>query len=366
MLRLVGARRQLHGGTAMAIICLSLILGSTCGCCAVRTLDELRRRHHSIRAYQCALAFAKRGEYGKAIVELNAAIQSDPNNCDAHYLLGWIHATCVHDAYRDGEKAVLHARRSLASGDGLGCWSVPEFIRIACLAAAYAEVGDFERAVLQQRKAMDEAPEPVKQRLGFCLTLYEEGIALRTAQLSPTELGKISRPLSWIEFPSAEGHFRLLFPGIPERRVVGPDAESRTVVLEVVVEGGRGVFQAYYVPDYPAAQSDPDSSLSRAQQSLIGRFKAAFDVESVDKQHTTFQGRSARITTIVGTDADLKFTYHAIQLVAGRRLYVWSVTAEQGAVDQAAIDKFLFSFRLLNATGGNGQRVTPRKSDARS
>ena len=66
--------------------------------------------------------------------------------------LAWLFATCPEPSCRNGLKAIEFAKRACDRSDW-HCWSF-----ISTLAAAYAEVGDFEKAVSFQKVAIAMAP----------------------------------------------------------------------------------------------------------------------------------------------------------------------------------------------------------------
>jgi Zn-dependent protease len=122
------------------------------------------------------LVESRRGNWQKAIEDYVDAIRLQPKLASAHNNLAWLLATCPIDALRNGHEAVEHATYACeATG-----WSRPNCV--GTLAAAYAEVGDFQQAVnLQQRVLADHA---YCQKYGEAtvtgrLRLYEQGVPCR-------------------------------------------------------------------------------------------------------------------------------------------------------------------------------------------
>ena len=92
-------------------------------------------------------AWKRKREYAKAIADFEEVVRIDPRNSSAHNNLAYIRAACSDDRFRDGPQAVALATRACA----LAGKELPN--NFATLAAAYAESGDFDKAVEMQEKA---------------------------------------------------------------------------------------------------------------------------------------------------------------------------------------------------------------------
>jgi HEAT repeat protein len=86
--------------------------------------------------------------YAKAVAEYRKVTELAPADVTAWNALAWIHATCPEASVRDGKEAVRCAKRACAIRRSAIC--------IESLAAAHAEVGDFEEAVKVQAEALQQ------------------------------------------------------------------------------------------------------------------------------------------------------------------------------------------------------------------
>jgi tetratricopeptide (TPR) repeat protein len=125
-----------------------------------------------------------------AIAEFKVAIRLNPKNANAHNNLAWILAAGP-DGVRDGTQAVEHATRACELTD----WKDPD--RIDTLAAAYAEAGDFDKAVEYQKRALSfpafekrSGPQARKQ-----LDLFVRKKPYRDPTLAPREPAPPPRPV---------------------------------------------------------------------------------------------------------------------------------------------------------------------------
>lgn len=151
--------------------------------------QQLRSNYACVRAMTL---LQEEGEYEKGIAELARSLECWPKNPLAHYLLGWTYATSPDGRYRDGQKAVFHASQFADLCAEGGPDPDLEWLALACLAAAYAEAGEFNKAVQTQERSLAAAakvPRPeAPERLKGLLELYRDGISLRTRYLTPVQV----------------------------------------------------------------------------------------------------------------------------------------------------------------------------------
>jgi tetratricopeptide (TPR) repeat protein len=110
------------------------------------------------------------GLFKDAVINYKKAIEIEPEYIEAYNDFGWLLATCPHDKYRNGEKAVEFAKKAeklLPNNPAIN----------DTIAAAYAESGDFDSAVyfiknaialLKEEKNKDSLKE-FEKRLDFYL-----------------------------------------------------------------------------------------------------------------------------------------------------------------------------------------------------
>jgi len=112
------------------------------------------------------------GKFAEAISDYEAAVRIDPNRARALNDLAWLRATCLVAEFRDGAKAGEQATKA----SELTNWKNAHYV--GTLAAAYAETGDFDSAVKQQKKAIDlltEEEEELRADFEERLKLYQSG-----------------------------------------------------------------------------------------------------------------------------------------------------------------------------------------------
>ncbi len=120
-------------------------------------------KHRALRG-RCEAAM---GQYDKAQADFDEALRLGPDEPLVCHMAAWFRATCPEAKYRNGKQAVLLATKACQSSD----WrSGPG---ITPLAAAYAELGNFDEAVRWQKKALELSPPSSRKKMADRLALYE-------------------------------------------------------------------------------------------------------------------------------------------------------------------------------------------------
>jgi tetratricopeptide (TPR) repeat protein len=116
------------------------------------------------------LAYSRKKEYAKAAADYAAAIERNPDSAVGHNQLAWLLSTAPDEKSRDGKRAIDAAKKACElTGHKNGGY-------LDTLAAAYAETGDFDKAVEWQEKAVQAGDIPIRD-LGAArkrLELYKQ------------------------------------------------------------------------------------------------------------------------------------------------------------------------------------------------
>jgi tetratricopeptide (TPR) repeat protein len=137
--------------------------------------EALRLNPKDVHAYaNRGSLYVRKGDYASALADLNEAIRVDPEGGGsglAYNNFAWLLATCPEESFRDGHKAVQYATTACE----LRHWKHWPFL--GTLAAAYAEVGQFDTAVAWQEKSIElpECPQAEREKGRRRLELYQGG-----------------------------------------------------------------------------------------------------------------------------------------------------------------------------------------------
>lgn len=127
--------------------------------------------------------YLSHSQFTNAINICRETVASNPKDDWSYNLLAWIKATCPDSSVRDGQEAVSAATKACE----LTNWRESGWIDT--LAAAYAESGDFRRAVELQERAirLGNAPESEQQAMQERLSLYKESNPYREKSQQQTQ-----------------------------------------------------------------------------------------------------------------------------------------------------------------------------------
>lgn len=132
--------------------------------------EAMRLNPNHAQAYlNRGYAHELKGDYGKAIADYNEAIRRNPEYAGAYNGLAWLWAVCPNPSFRNGQKAVEYAKKACELSQS----KKPAYLDT--LAAAYAEVGNFEEAIKWEKKYLDSVlPKENLDRGRQRLALYEQ------------------------------------------------------------------------------------------------------------------------------------------------------------------------------------------------
>ena len=147
---------------------------------AIREFTEADRLDpsHVQNIHGRAQAFRAKGDYKSALADLREITERFPRSAYAHNALAWFLATCPDAAYRNGSEAVVSAQ----SACELVQWKNSAYLDT--LAAAYAEVGNFDRAVKCMIQAIEIEPDAERRKkIEEHLALFQRKEAYRAKPL---------------------------------------------------------------------------------------------------------------------------------------------------------------------------------------
>lgn len=106
--------------------------------------------------------------YPAALADYNKALEIEPNYWLTHNNLAFLYAGCLGDEFRNGSLALKHAQKAL------DLLPTKYWINYSAMAAAYAEKGEFDKAIEMQKKARDDAPSSHKLKTIYRLKMYRD------------------------------------------------------------------------------------------------------------------------------------------------------------------------------------------------
>ena len=128
---------------------------------AIKDFTEAIRLDPKISAsyYNRGVAELDNSEFDKANQDFQHALKLDPRCARCLNSLAWLKATCPDDSFRNGKEAIELATKASELTE-LKVWFC-----LGTLAAAYAETGDFVKAINWQEKAIEIDPSDKKGSL---------------------------------------------------------------------------------------------------------------------------------------------------------------------------------------------------------
>jgi Flp pilus assembly protein TadD len=127
-----------------------------------------------------AIALDEKGQTAEAIQHYEKALEISPQSASALANLAWLMATCSNTSFRNGTKAIELAGQANQLSGGTNT------LVLRTLAAAYAESGQFGKAIEIARAAMQLARTQGDNSLTGAfqqeIALYEMGLPYREAK----------------------------------------------------------------------------------------------------------------------------------------------------------------------------------------
>jgi tetratricopeptide (TPR) repeat protein len=137
--------------------------------------DQVRVAAPKVLLRLCARRYDTRGQYSNTVAILHQAILLDSKDDWSYNQLAWIKATCPDASIRNGNDAVSAATKACELTE----WKNWRFIDT--LAAAYAQAGDFKRAIEFQEQALrtGNPTESEQKRMRERIALYKQSQPFR-------------------------------------------------------------------------------------------------------------------------------------------------------------------------------------------
>jgi tetratricopeptide (TPR) repeat protein len=140
----------------------------------------IERNPKSGSAFNLRAAIHSRlGNFQGALADHLTAHELDPDEVATLNYLAWLRATCPLDEVRDGAAALRDATRACELTD----YQAPGYLDT--LAAAHAELGNFEEAIRWQEKALKLVSAAQHTEYESRLELYKSGKSYRDEATKP-------------------------------------------------------------------------------------------------------------------------------------------------------------------------------------
>jgi tetratricopeptide (TPR) repeat protein len=136
---------------------------------AIADCDEAIRvdSSYAIAYHNRGYAYRQKGQYDKCIADYKKVLFKDYGNQSVRDGLAEVLSSCPDDRLRDGKLAVFLAKAACEATQ----WKKASYLDT--LAAAYAETGDFDKAVEYQQKALGLYPEPERKKWQYLVEQYK-------------------------------------------------------------------------------------------------------------------------------------------------------------------------------------------------
>lgn len=139
-----------------------------------RIVEEEPKNADALRARGDALLSV--GKHAEAIKDYNVALEVEPEDTGVLNNLAWVLSTSPQDPVRNGKRAIELATKACE----LTKYKKPHIL--STLASAYAEAGDFDKAVEWSGKAVELGGDELKEQLKKELDSYKEKKPFRESQ----------------------------------------------------------------------------------------------------------------------------------------------------------------------------------------
>ncbi|PHS02223.1 MAG: hypothetical protein COA78_21655, partial [Blastopirellula sp.] len=153
---------------------------------AIKLYDEILdlKPQLSVALLLRGTTYDSMGQYPEALADFKRAAELEPEGWIGHFNLAFLLASCKDDDIRNGTLALEHAQKAF---DLLPTKYGTSY---TILAVAYAELGDFEKAIDLQKQARTLGSEEDYVKLSKKILLFEKGEPFRSSSSKEKEADK--------------------------------------------------------------------------------------------------------------------------------------------------------------------------------